>query len=121
MGALIDDMINLSRVTRSAMTRHDVDLSRLVRAELATLSREDPERKVELDIAEGLFASCDERLLRIALENLLNNAWKFTSKRACAHIAFGTTGQRDGLTVYFVRDDGAGFDMAFADKLFTPF
>ncbi len=121
MGSLIDDMINLSRVTRSAMERHDVDLSKLVRAEVAALTRDDPTRKVEVDIAEGLFASCDERLLRIALENLLSNAWKFTSKRACAHIAFGTAGQRDGLTVYFVRDDGAGFDMALADKLFTPF
>ncbi|MFS8065285.1 MAG: sensor histidine kinase, partial [Byssovorax sp.] len=121
MGTLIDDMINLSRVTRSEMERHDVDLSGLVRTVLAALARDEPERKVEVDIEAGLFVSCDERLLRIALENLLSNAWKFTSKRACAHIVFGAAGLRDGLTVYFIRDDGAGFDMAHATKLFTPF
>ncbi len=121
MGMLIDDMLNLSRVTRTAMERRDVDLSELVRELLDELKRSDREREVELVIPERLSARCDERLLRIALQNLLSNAWKFTSKRKDARITFGTIGQRDGRTVYFLRDNGAGFDMNHASKLFTPF
>ncbi|HEX9373967.1 MAG TPA: PAS domain S-box protein [Roseiflexaceae bacterium] len=120
MGQLIDDMLGLSRLTRSDMCRKQVDLSALARQIAAALQNAQPERQVEFVIAPGLIAECDPRLLRIALENLLDNAWKFTSKHPHARIEFGAM-QRDGANVYFVRDDGAGFDMAFADKLFGVF
>ena len=83
--------------------------------------KESPERQVEFVIAEGLVANGDARLLSIVLENLLGNAWKFTSKHASARIEFGATTRQDGKTEYFVRDDGAGFDMAYSGKLFGPF
>ncbi|KYF77136.1 hypothetical protein BE17_26975 [Sorangium cellulosum] len=121
MGTLIDDMMNLSRVTRSAMERRKVDLSGMAREILAELRKEDRERSVELVIADGLSASGDERLLRIAFQNLLGNAWKFTSKRPQARIEFGSAEQAAGRAAYFVRDDGAGFDMSRADRLFTAF
>nr|WP_275976800.1 AAA family ATPase [Polyangium aurulentum] len=121
MGSLIDDMINLSRVTRSEMERRKVDLSALVREVNAELRMEHQERKVDVVIADGLSTSGDERLLRIAVQNLLGNAWKFTSKRAHARIEFGCLEQPAGRTAYFVRDDGAGFDMSRASKLFTAF
>ncbi|WP_437668508.1 AAA family ATPase [Sorangium sp. So ce131] len=120
MGTLIDDMMNLSRVTRSAMERRKVDLSGMAREILSELRKEDQGRRAEIVVAEGLSASGDERLLRIALQNLLGNAWKFTSKRPVARIEFGAE-QAAGRTAYFVRDDGAGFDMSRADKLFTAF
>ncbi|MBK9713400.1 MAG: PAS domain-containing protein [Kouleothrix sp.] len=120
MGQLIDDMLNLSRLTRSDMCPKAIDLSALVETIAAGLQRAQPGRRIDLVVAPGLVANGDPRLLRIALENLLDNAWKFTSRRAQARIEFGLT-TRDGLPAYFVRDDGAGFDMAYADKLFGVF
>lgn len=120
MGELIDDMLNLSRVTRSEMRPATVNLSSLAQIVAARLKKSEPQRQVEFVIAEGLFAKGDERLLRVALDNLLGNAWKFTGKRANAKIEFGT-GQADGRQVYYVRDNGAGFDMAYSDKLFGVF
>jgi light-regulated signal transduction histidine kinase (bacteriophytochrome) len=84
------------------------------------LRKADPSRKVEMIVAEKIAASADARLIRVALENLLGNAWKFTSKIAEPRIEFGTREEPDGL-VYFVRDNGAGFDMAYADRLFGAF
>ena len=121
MGRLIDDLLVLSRVTRGEMRRGPVDLSALASATVEELRKESPERQVEFIIAEGLVANGDARLLCIVLENLLGNAWKFTSKHASARIEFGATTQGDGKTEYFVRDDGAGFDMAYSGKLFGPF
>jgi len=128
MGQLIDDLLTLSRTTRSEMRHETVDLSQMAQTIAAELKQGDPERQVAFVIAAGLTANGDARLLRAVLENLLGNAWKFTSKRANARIEFGTlqpsnpgkAGQA-GETVYFVRDNGAGFDMAYADKLFGPF
>lgn len=120
MGQLIDDLLNLSRVTRVEMRREQVDLSGLVRSITDDLKKNQPERKVEFVIAPNMTVDGDERLLRIAFDNLLGNAWKFTAKHAHARIEFGTT-RKDGQSVYFVRDDGSGFDMAYAGKLFGAF
>jgi PAS domain S-box-containing protein len=116
MGQLIDDMLELSRLTRGALRQDEVDLSAIARAIVDELQAQEPTRAVEVSIAPGLVVEGDARLLRVALENLLNNAWKFTSQHPQAHIAFG----REGDTFY-VRDDGAGFDMAHASGLFKPF
>ncbi|TAM48233.1 MAG: PAS domain S-box protein [Gammaproteobacteria bacterium] len=120
MAALIDDLLKLSRVTRAELSLEEVDLGALAQAVAEGLRGQDPARTVRFDIARGLAARADPRLLRVALENLLGNAWKFTGRRAEAHIEFGAT-ERDGQAAYFVRDDGAGFDMAYADKLFGAF
>lgn len=120
MGLLIDDLLSLSRVTRSEMKPEAVNLSALAGTIAVELQKTQPERQVEFAIAAGLTAKGDARLLRVALENLLGNAWKYTSKHPLARIEFGVT-PKDGTQVYFVRDDGAGFDMAYADKLFAPF
>ncbi len=120
MAALIDDLLNLSRVTRGEMHLESVDLSALARTIAAELRKSQPARQVECVIAAGIVANGDAGLLRIALENLIGNAWKFTSKSPRARIEFGVT-QREGESVYFVRDDGAGFDMAYAGKLFGAF
>jgi signal transduction histidine kinase len=120
MAQLIDDLLVLSRVTRQVMQRKTVDLSALAERVAAGLRETTPERAVEFVIQPGLKAGGDERLLCLALQNLLDNAWKFTSRHETARIEFGTT-QADGQQVYYVRDDGAGFDMAYAGKLFAPF
>ncbi|MBI4498822.1 MAG: GAF domain-containing protein [Chloroflexi bacterium] len=120
MARLIDDLLMLSRVTRSELHREPVDLSALARSIVAEFQERQPKRRVTVTVADGLAAEGDARLLRVALENLLGNAWKFTSKRADARIEFGVTRQ-DTTPVYYVRDNGVGFDMAYADKLFGAF
>lgn len=124
MAQLINDMLNLSRVTRAEMRRETVDLSALARLVAAELQQTAPERQVEFVIADGIAANGDARLLQVVLENLLGNAWKFTSKNSKARIEFGVlhpNGHNDGGPIYFVRDDGAGFDMVFANKMFGVF
>lgn len=121
MGQLIDDLLNLSRLTRSEIDLQSVDLTLLVEAIAAELQQTQPERSVELLVAPAVMVQADLRLLRVALENLLNNAWKFTSNQLHPRIEFGTIAQPDGTTAYFVRDNGAGFNMAYADKLFGAF
>lgn len=120
MGLLIDDLLSLSRVTRSEMLRTTVDLSALAESVVDGLRRGDPDRQVHVEIASGMVVSGDAGLLRTALENLLGNAWKFTSKEPHARIQFGST-SHDGTQAYFVRDNGTGFDMAYAGKLFGAF
>jgi PAS domain S-box-containing protein len=120
MGQLIDDLLTLSRVTRSEIRREKVDLSDLAHSIADELQGAAPQRQVRFAIAHGLVANGDPGLLRAALENLIGNAWKFTAKRPHATIELGMT-QNNGAAVFFVRDDGAGFDMAYADKLFGPF
>jgi PAS domain S-box-containing protein len=120
MSHLIDDLLGLARVTRSELRRETVDLSALARTAVERLQKSQPDRHVEVRIDEGLKVEGDVRLLQIALENLLENAWKFTSKQPQATIEVGA--QRAGNhTVYFVRDNGAGFDMAYVNKLFGAF
>ncbi len=121
MAQLIDDLLNLSRVTRSDMRGERVDLSALAETITAELQQAHPDQTVACIIAPGLIADGDAHLLRIVLENLFGNAWKFTSRHPRAHIEFGSMQQPDGSLAYFVRDDGAGFDMAYADKLFGAF
>jgi PAS domain S-box-containing protein len=120
MGELIDDLLALSRVTRQEMRRERVDLSALARSVVAQLRRLEPARRVEVVIADGLEAEGDAHLLRLVLENLLGNAWKFTAREPEARIEFGALDE-GGRTAFFVRDNGVGFDMAYAHKLFAPF
>ena len=121
MGHLIDDLIKLARVTRAEMQRKSVDLSAFAADVLAELQKNEPERQVEYRIEPGLAAEGDARLLRVVLDNLLGNAWKFTSKTANAKIEFGAHPQETGGPAYFVRDNGAGFDMRYVNKLFSAF
>jgi signal transduction histidine kinase len=121
MATLIDDLLDLSRVSRGPLRREPVDLAALATGIIGELRRSHPEREVEVVIAEGLTANGDARLLRLALENLLNNAWKFTSKKPRATIEFGSIDREATERVYFVRDDGVGFDEAYAGKLFGAF
>ncbi|HEV8124409.1 MAG TPA: response regulator [Gemmatimonadales bacterium] len=120
MAQLIDDVLYLSRVTRAELREHDVDLSGLVTLLLDRMQEAEPDRKVEAKVRPGLTASGDGQLLRIALQNLLENAWKFSSREPVTRIEFGTT-NLPGESAYFVRDNGAGFNMAYADRLFGPF
>ncbi len=120
MAGLIDDLLGLSRVTRAELRRERVDLSALAQSVAAELQEADPKREVEFAIAPGLVVEADPHLLRLVLENLLGNARKYTAKRPHARIEFGAT-ERDGRLAYYVRDNGAGFDMAYAGKLFGAF
>lgn len=121
MARLINDLLHLSRVTRQALHRERVDLSSLVKTIIADLKSTAPDRQVEFVVAEDVIVQGDPGLLQIVLENLLKNAWKFTGKQSLAHIEFGVIPGNAQETIYFVRDNGAGFDMAYADKLFRPF
>ncbi len=120
MGELIDDMLTLSRVTRSEMRHETVDLSTLARTVITELPKTQPDRQIDFVITEGLLVNGDAGLLRAVLENLLGNAWKFTGKQPKARIEFGVT-QHEGKPAYYVRDNGAGFDMTYVNKLFAPF
>ena len=120
MAALIDDLLQLSRLTRAPLQPRVVDLSSMAREILSELQEQQPDRFVQVDIQPGMQVWGDPGLLRTALQNLLDNAWKYTSKNAYARIEVGCD-QTDGDTVFYVRDNGAGFDMRYADKLFGPF
>jgi len=120
MGMLIDDLLKLSRVTRAEMSREPVDLSATAAEVVGALKGTEPDRHVEVRVDDGLAGMGDPRLLRVALENLLGNAWKFTSRQAIPRIEFGRTAS-DGTQAYFVRDNGTGFDMQYAGKLFGAF
>ena len=120
MGHLIDDLLTLSRTARSVMARRQVDLSRLAGAIVHDLREGAPERRVEIAIAPDVQAHADGDLMRTVLENLLGNAWKFTAKKSAARIEFGWSPSLDP-PVYFVKDNGAGFDMKYVDKLFGAF
>jgi PAS domain S-box-containing protein len=120
MGLLIDSLLKLSRVTRSPLHFEEIDLSPLAQELIADLRGADPERQVEVILPDHLTVRADGVLMRIVLDNLLRNAWKFTAKTPGARIELGSI-QQDGKVVYFVRDNGAGFDMAYAGKLFSPF
>jgi signal transduction histidine kinase len=120
MSCLIDDMLALSRVTRSQIHRENLDLSAIARSIAEELRRAEPVRIVEFEIEEGLTATGDSQLLRAALENLIRNSWKYTSAHPLARIEFGKVRQ-NGKSPYFVRDDGAGFDPRYTDRLFGAF
>jgi signal transduction histidine kinase len=120
MGMLIDDLLNLSRMTRAEIRKEIVNVSTLAHSIVASLREAQPERQVDFRIEDHVEASADPHLLRVVLENLLGNATKFTSKRASARVEFGKTHQ-NGSSAYFVRDNGAGFDPAYASRLFGAF
>jgi signal transduction histidine kinase len=120
MSGLIDDMLALARVTRSSVLREAVDCSALAKSISEELRDAEPRRNVKFVIEDGVVVDADVQLLRVALENLLGNAWKYTSHHDCARIQFGS--KRDnGHPVYFIRDDGAGFDPQYASRLFGAF
>ncbi len=120
MGQLIDDLLGLSRVIRTDIHKERIDLSELAENICLELKKSQPDRPVEFKIAPGLLVSADQRLIKIALENLLGNAWKFTSRLPMATIELGAN-PINNQWVFFIRDNGAGFNMAYANKLFKPF
>ena len=120
MGRLIDDLLHLSRVGRREMRVQEINLSDLAVFVSHELQTSDPSRHANFVIAPELYGKGDERLLKIVLENLLGNAWKFTGRTQEARIEFGR-GVKEGVEAFYVRDNGAGFDITYADKLFTPF
>ena len=121
MGTLIDDLLELSRVTRQEMKRQPVDLSAICREVAAGLRQEQPERAVEVSIEPACTCEGDPQLLRVLVENLLGNAWKYTRTTPDARIEFGVERNRVEGDVFYIRDNGVGFDMAYAGKLFEPF
>lgn len=120
MSELIDGLLKLSRSTRGELSRKPVDLSALVKTVVAELRQAEPEQQVVVQVAADMQVDADPRLLKVVLENLIGNAWKYSSQTADAAIEVGVE-EQEGETVYFIKDNGAGFDMAFADKLFQPF
>jgi len=120
VATLIDDLLRLSRIGRWEVNRQDFDLSGLAASVAAALAESHPGRKVMVEVEPGMRANGDPGLVQPILENLLGNAWKFTSRTDQARIEVGRE-RRDGEFAYFVRDNGAGFSMAYADKLFTAF
>ncbi|MBX3186589.1 MAG: PAS domain S-box protein [Labilithrix sp.] len=120
MARLIDDILALARVARAEVQRESVDLSALARTAHTRLVRHQPDRRVAVEIRDGLVADGDPRLLALVIDNLLGNAWKFTSKRDDARIEVGSS-TVDRASVFFVRDNGAGFDMKYVNKLFGVF
>jgi light-regulated signal transduction histidine kinase (bacteriophytochrome) len=121
MNDLIEGLLTLARATRQPLSRSRVDVTALARRVAERLARSAPERQVSVHVADGLAVEGDLTLLGSLMENLLGNAWKFTSRRERASIAVGSAGTRDGRTVFYVRDDGAGFDPAYAKRLFGAF
>jgi len=121
MSDLIEDLLNLSRITRGDLHRETVDLTALAESIVSEIRRREPARDVDIHVERGLTARADPRLLRVVLENLLGNAWKYTSKRPQARIVLGVQHTAGAPDTLFVRDNGAGFDMAKAGRLFAPF
>ena len=120
MGTLIDDLLQLSHVSRAEMNLQDVDLSAEVTALCGKFHARDPDRRVRVTVEDGIRVTADRILILIVLENLLGNAWKFTARRDDATITFAAA-TVDGARCYYVRDNGVGFDLAYVDKLFQPF
>jgi len=120
MSELIDDILSLSRVAKGEMYSEEIDMTALARTIAGELRSQEPGRKAKLVISDNLEAYGDKRLMYLVLENLLGNAWKFTSKQRSARIEFGAT-EQENETVFFVRDNGVGFDMKYVDKLFDVF
>jgi two-component system, sensor histidine kinase and response regulator len=121
MTELIDDLLKLSRLTRGRLHQEKVNLSEIANDILTHLQALQPQREVSTHIEDDLYTEGDKRLLRLLLENLLQNAWKFTSHHTSANIYMGRQDGEDGQTIFYISDDGAGFDMQYADQLFSPF
>jgi light-regulated signal transduction histidine kinase (bacteriophytochrome) len=120
MGLLIEDMLKLSRITHAEFQHESIDLSKIVQSIVETLLQSNPDKNMKITIQEGIVIKGDHNAMKIALTNILDNAWKFTGKTENAHIEFGMTLSED-KKIFFIRDNGAGFDMAYAGKLFGAF
>jgi signal transduction histidine kinase len=120
MSSLIEDLLSLSRISRSELVPRPIDFTQLVGEVAATIRERNPQHAVELHIEPGMSVRGDPRLLKIAMENLLDNAWKYTARTEQPRVEVGSQQDERGLT-YYVRDNGVGFDMAYAGKLFGPF
>jgi signal transduction histidine kinase len=120
MGLLIDDILKMSRLTRSEIRREDLDISLMAHKSIETFMLSEPDRKLDIDIQDNVRGSGDITLIQTVLDNLLGNAWKFTGKKEDAVISFGIVSENKPMT-YFVSDNGAGFNMEYADKLFSAF
>ncbi len=120
MGRLIDDLLKLSRLAKTEMRQEPVSLSDIITEIIDSLKKNEPDRFVECEVEEGIMVNGDQYLIEIAMENLVNNAWKFTGKTERPRIQFGMN-QKDGLNIYYVKDNGVGFDMAYSGKLFGAF
>ena len=121
MGRLIEDLLSLAQVSRMQLRHDTVDLSALAREIADECQARHPERLATISIEAGLKAQGDGRLIRALMDNLVGNAWKFTSQRSCAAIKVGYKTDAAGVPAFFVQDNGVGFDMAYADKLFNTF
>ena len=120
MGNLIDDMLKLSRISRTSIKKERLNLSQITEDITNELKKSEPNRKVKITIQKDVMVKGDFSLLKIMLENLLNNAWKFTSKKDETIIEFGII-KGEEKDIYYIKDNGVGFDMEYVDKLFTPF
>ena len=120
MGNLIDDLLELSRINRSEIVRRKIDLSAKIQAVIDRLKNAEPERTVDFNIQSGVNIYADDTLMDVVIVNLIGNAWKYTTKKSNARIEFGES-SKNGETVYFIRDNGVGFDMKYVDKLFGAF
>ncbi len=120
MERIVDGLLTLSRIGRKEIHRERIDLSAIARDHLEEVRAAGPERNVEVIVPNDVRVDADQRLMHLALENLVRNAWKFTAEKDPARIEFGTF-DKDGQAVYFVRDNGAGFDSRFAEQIFAPF
>jgi light-regulated signal transduction histidine kinase (bacteriophytochrome) len=121
MGTLIDGLLNLARLTRVDLKRQPVDVSETASSILADLKHRSPRRRIDIDVETGLFTEADPELVQIALENLIDNAWKYTGRTSRPRIEIGAEAANGAVRVFHVRDNGAGFDMAHANKLFGAF
>lgn len=121
MSQLIDDLLNLSRVTRAPLNAESTNLSSIAQRIVRDLQQTNPDRIVDISIMPNLVAESDPRLMKVVLENLISNAWKYSSKQEFARIEFGSAEDATGHRIYFVRDNGVGFDMAYVNKLFGVF
>lgn len=120
MGLIIDELLKLSRITRRPLDEEKVNIANLSKSIIEKLKKQNPKRRVKINIDADLTTRGDKQLIQMALENLIGNAWKFTSKKKNAEIKVGKT-KKDGKDAFFVKDNGAGFDMKYVDKLFIPF
>ncbi|WP_066253685.1 ATP-binding protein [Hydrogenophaga flava] len=121
MGLLINDMLSMAQQSRAELRTQHVNLSELARSVVRDLQQTDPARQVRWEIADGLSAQADPGLMAVVMQNLLGNAWKYTGRTEAAHIEFFGLGEAEGMQNFCVRDNGAGFDMTYADQLFQPF
>lgn len=121
MGSLIEDLLQLARITRCDFHKQKLDISDLAKETIDKLKQQNPERDIDIKLQNNLIADGDEHLISVALDNLLGNSWKYTSKTAHPIIEIGSDHSGNGHDIYFVKDNGAGFDMKYADKIFLAF